>query len=345
MKPNGGLANAVCETRRDDRHGRSAVSTLLRAVAISCAVASALPAAYADQPGEPSSPSATALRSDASLTAPPVVPTLLPRGRSSPVPIGIRDAGVLNAWFDWNADGDFGDSGEQVVHDRAVAAGTLTLNVAVPPTATIGLTSARVRVCPDGIPGDGCNTPTNTLQPGVVDLALQVVDAPGPDGTALGRSGDPSGAMPAGSPQAVETVAAAGTSPRRVGSDAAVAPAQRGRFRPTALSADLRLTKTNTPGVNGEVDQAADTVVAGTASAYAIKVTNLGPDAADGSVIFDPAPINLTCTTASCLAAGGAACPASTGAALVAALQGAGVAIPTLPNGGVVTITLTCTVN
>ena len=110
-------------------------------------------------------------------------------------------------------------------------------------------------------------------------------------------------------------------------------------------SADLRLTKTNTPGVNGEVDQAADTVVSGTTVGYSIVVTNLGPDAADGSVLTDPAPTGLTCITASCTAAGGASCPASTGAALVTGLQGSGVAIPSLPANSTVTVTLTCTVN
>jgi uncharacterized repeat protein (TIGR01451 family) len=110
-------------------------------------------------------------------------------------------------------------------------------------------------------------------------------------------------------------------------------------------NANLRLTKTNTPGVNGEVDQAADTLVSGATADYSIVVTNLGPDAANGSVLTDPAPTGLTCATASCTAAGGAACPVPTGAALVAALQGSGATIPTLPNGGSVTVTLACTVN
>ena len=109
--------------------------------------------------------------------------------------------------------------------------------------------------------------------------------------------------------------------------------------------ADLRATKTNTPGVNGEVDQAADTVVSGTTTSYSIAVSNLGPDAANGSVLTDPAPSGLTCATASCTAAGGAACPLQTGAALATALQGAGATIPTLPSGGAITIILTCTVN
>jgi uncharacterized repeat protein (TIGR01451 family) len=109
-------------------------------------------------------------------------------------------------------------------------------------------------------------------------------------------------------------------------------------------SADLQLTKTNTPGVNGNVDQAADTVTSGTTVQYNVVLTNNGPSPANGSLITDPAPTNLNCSTASCSATGGAVCPAATGAALVAALQGTGAAVPTLPNGGSVTITLTCTV-
>ena len=108
--------------------------------------------------------------------------------------------------------------------------------------------------------------------------------------------------------------------------------------------AELRITKTNTPGVNGEVDQAADTVASGATTVYTITVTNDGPKPANNALVVDPAPTGLTCATATCNATGGAACPVATGAALVAALQGAGAAIPTLPNGGSITVTLTCTV-
>lgn len=110
------------------------------------------------------------------------------------------------------------------------------------------------------------------------------------------------------------------------------------------LTADVVLTKTNTPGVNGDVDQPVDGVVSGAASNYAIRVVNNGPDGADGTVVTDPVPTNLNCATATCSAGGGAVCPAQTGAALVTALQGAGASVPTLPNGGSVTFTLNCTV-
>lgn len=110
-------------------------------------------------------------------------------------------------------------------------------------------------------------------------------------------------------------------------------------------SADLRLTKTNTPA-SGPSDLSGDTVVSGAITSYALVVSNLGPDSADGAVLADPAPTGLICTTASCGGAtGGAVCPATTGPSLATALQTGGIAIPTLPANSSVTFTLTCTVN
>ena len=108
--------------------------------------------------------------------------------------------------------------------------------------------------------------------------------------------------------------------------------------------ADIRITKTNTPGVNGEVDQPADTLVSGAATVYTITVTNTGPKPANNTRVNDPLPTGLNCPTATCTAAGGGVCPALTGAALVAALQGAGVTVPTLPVSGSVNFLLNCTV-
>lgn len=109
-------------------------------------------------------------------------------------------------------------------------------------------------------------------------------------------------------------------------------------------NADLRITKTNTPGVNGDLDQAADTVVSGSAVTYTIAVVNTGPDTAENARVTDPVPTGLGCATATCTASGGAACPAQTGAALVSALQGAGAVLPLLPVNGTATFVLNCTV-
>ncbi len=107
---------------------------------------------------------------------------------------------------------------------------------------------------------------------------------------------------------------------------------------------DLAITKTNTPGLNGEVDLPSDSVNVGGQTTYTLTATNRGPTAADGSLLTDTASSGLNCTSVTCAASAGAVCPVQTGAALLAALLGAGAAIPTLPSGGVVTLQLTCDV-
>lgn len=446
---------------------------------------------------------------------------LMPIGQTTVVPVSIQNgSGFLSAWFDWNADGDFNDAGEQMVTAQAVAPGTVNLNIAVPVGAVIGPTFARFRVCTSNAALDNCNTPVGTVQSGEVeDYQFQVGRTLTLRKTTVGGAGGPFGFTLTNTVQTTGTVTtSAANTPTQVDGDTGTAGTQvftivapttavtinesslpagwslsgatcvnaasatvgslsgstftitgaeigasiaftctftntklpilrlqkalpNGRFNaadqftlsiagtggpasvtttgvgntatgvatlnPGAVgasytfseagasganlanyattyactnalgggqtpsgngttfnvtaaagddltctftntrnpAADLRLTKTNTPGQNGEVDQVADTVVSGTATTYTITVTNLGPDAANGAVVTDPAPTNLTCATATCAAAGGAACPVETGAALVTALQGAGATLPTLPNGGSVTITLNCTVN
>ena len=100
----------------------------------------------------------------------------------------------------------------------------------------------------------------------------------------------------------------------------------------TPLTADLSISKSNSTG----------TVTAGGTTTYAIVVRNDGAAAANSAVVRDPVTPGLSCTTnPTCSAAGGASCPASLA---IASLQGAGLVIPNLPSGGVVTFNLTCTV-
>ncbi|WP_163838560.1 hypothetical protein [Pseudoxanthomonas sacheonensis] len=117
------------------------------------------------------------------------------------------------------------------------------------------------------------------------------------------------------------------------------------RYTNTRRASGLMITKTNTPGTNGDIDQASDTVTRGVPTTYSIVAANTGPDAADGARLRDPVSTGLTCTTATCaVTTGTAACPAATGAALVTELQSAaGVAIPALSANSSVTVTLICT--
>ncbi len=115
-------------------------------------------------------------------------------------------------------------------------------------------------------------------------------------------------------------------------------------FTNTIYKADVSVTKTNTPGLNGEQDMATDSLVSGTVTNYTITVSNAGPQAGDGVVLRDPPVANLACSTATCNATGGATCPAQTGAALMAALEGGGATIPALPAGGKIVVVTHCQV-
>ena len=95
-------------------------------------------------------------------------------------------------------------------------------------------------------------------------------------------------------------------------------------------SADLSITKTD--GVSN--------VLPGATVNYTVVVSNGGPSAADNAVLTDPAVANLTVTGVTCdSVTGGAVCPTA-GNTTVTLLQGTGIIIPTLPNGGTVTFTV-----
>lgn len=53
--------------------------------------------------------------------------------------------GYVQAWVDFNADGDFTDAGEQIVKDRLLVTGTHLISFAVPANAQLGSSYARVR--------------------------------------------------------------------------------------------------------------------------------------------------------------------------------------------------------
>lgn len=56
------------------------------------------------------------------------MPTSLTASQTVSIPVSIQSAsGRLNAWVDWNRDGDFLDAGEQIASDQSVATGTTNL--------------------------------------------------------------------------------------------------------------------------------------------------------------------------------------------------------------------------
>ena len=66
-------------------------------------------------------------------------------GETADIQVTASVQGSLNAWFDWNADGDWDDAGEHVFVDNPLTAGVNRLTLAVPAKAVAGETFARFR--------------------------------------------------------------------------------------------------------------------------------------------------------------------------------------------------------
>lgn len=83
-------------------------------------------------------------------------------GGTAELRVTTSGAGVLNAWVDWNDDGDWNDAGEQVFVDRALSTGPSLLSFAVPINAVVGQTtysrfrlSSQTGLGPTGTATDG----------------------------------------------------------------------------------------------------------------------------------------------------------------------------------------------
>ncbi|MEX0713607.1 MAG: Ig-like domain-containing protein [Pirellulales bacterium] len=70
--------------------------------------------------------------------------------RTANVTVVASEAGLLDAWIDFNADGDWNDAGEKVFSSFALSAGANFLTVDVPALADLGNTFARFRLSSSG---------------------------------------------------------------------------------------------------------------------------------------------------------------------------------------------------
>jgi len=66
-------------------------------------------------------------------------------GHSAWFNITISVAGFLNGWIDFNNDGDWDDTGEQVYNNRSLSAGTTHTTIPIPVTAVVDTLAARFR--------------------------------------------------------------------------------------------------------------------------------------------------------------------------------------------------------
>ncbi len=108
-------------------------------------------------------------------------------------------------------------------------------------------------------------------------------------------------------------------------------------------SADLSVSKTNTPGQNGEIDLADDGVIKGATTSYSLVVTNNGPDAMTGAVIGDTPGAGITCPSGDAVTITGDGVPS--GSYTFGDLSGSGITLGTLGVGEQATLNVTCTVD
>ena len=76
-------------------------------------------------------------------------------GQSGDLQITASGAGLLDAYFDWNADGDWDDPGEKALDGQSVTAGSNAISLATPMAALTGPTFARFRFSSTGTAGPG----------------------------------------------------------------------------------------------------------------------------------------------------------------------------------------------
>ncbi len=81
------------------------------------------------------------------------------------IPVTVNGLGYLNAWIDWNGDGDFLDAGERITSDEVLHNETWNLQVTIPADAIISApTYTRFRFSTDPL-----SSPTGTASGGEVE--------------------------------------------------------------------------------------------------------------------------------------------------------------------------------
>ena len=117
----------------------------------------------------------------------------LTQGQTAALTVNASATAKLDAWIDWNRDGDWGDAGEQVATNLSVNAGNNTLNVPVPAGASPGTTYARFRLSTAGglsVTGLAANGEVEdykvTVQTSGTDL--QIVKTASPSPVVLGEN-------------------------------------------------------------------------------------------------------------------------------------------------------------
>ena len=108
-------------------------------------------------------------------------PATLILGGKANITVTASATGILNAWFDFNGDGDWADADEQIFTNRALNAGANALSFNIPANAVVGATFARFRFSTvGGLSYDGL-APDGEVEDYKVEInAVDFGDAPDP---------------------------------------------------------------------------------------------------------------------------------------------------------------------
>jgi uncharacterized repeat protein (TIGR01451 family) len=94
-------------------------------------------------------------------------------GMSNNLTVKASVSGFLNAWIDWNQNGDWDDPGEQIATNSSLTAGNNNLSITVPDAAPHGDTYARFRFSTaSGLPSTGATTNNGEVEDYRVNIAL-----------------------------------------------------------------------------------------------------------------------------------------------------------------------------
>lgn len=106
------------------------------------------------------------------------------------ITVNAGAAGLLDAWIDYNRDGDFGDAGEQIFISQSLVAGLNGLSTVVPCAATGGASYARFRLSSAGGLAPAGDAADGEVEDYAVTIeVLDFGDAPDSYGTTIGADG------------------------------------------------------------------------------------------------------------------------------------------------------------
>jgi len=101
--------------------------------------------------------------------------TPLTPGTAATITVTASAAGKLDAWIDFNADGDWSDPGERIFAGRSLVAGANVLTFNVPAEAVLGKTFARFRLSSAGVDGPTGFAMDGEVEDYAVDITQSVV--------------------------------------------------------------------------------------------------------------------------------------------------------------------------